>query len=151
MDRHNHLAATALALTFLGLAACPAPALRAQEGSNKKVAFKCSGTQGKPGRVVKGPDEVKPPKILSKGDQAKLYQVISEKATAGKLVFEVLISEIGAIECVQLVENANQKPEVVDAFIQSIKQCRYEPPLDKEGKVVACHWMITANLAPEGQ
>ncbi len=125
--------------------------MRAQDGTNKNVAFKCTGTQDKPGRVIKNPDDVKPPKILSKGDPAKLYQVISEKATAGKLVFEVLIDETGAIECVQLVENSNQKPEVVDAFLQNIKQCRYEPPLDRKGKVVACHWLITANLAPEGQ
>ena len=151
MRRHNPLAAAALAITVLVLFAGPGTAAQGQDGASKGVVFRCTGVQNKPGRVVKNPDDVKPPKIVSKGDQAKLYEVIGEKAKAGKLVFEVLIDETGAIECVQLVENANQKPEVVDAFIQNIRQCRYEPPQDKEGKAVACHWLITANLTPEGQ
>ena len=151
MNLINRVAAAALALGTLGLAAGYGTAVLAQDATIKSVAFKCTGTRNNPGRVIKDPDDMKPPKILSKGDPAKLYQVISEKAAVGKLVFEVLIDETGAIECVQLVENANQKPEVVDAFIQNIKQCRYEPPQDKGGKVVACHWLITANLAPEGQ
>ena len=151
MNLFNRVAAAALALATLGLAAGYGTAALAQDATIKSVAFKCTGTRNKPGRVIKNPDDVKPPKIVSKGDQAKLYEVIGEKAKAGKLVFEVLIDETGAIECVQLVENSNQKPEVVDAFIQNIRQCRYEPPQDKEGKIVACHWIITANLTPEGQ
>jgi hypothetical protein len=99
------------------------------------------------GRVIKEPDEVVPPRILKRPDLSKLNnEPIFKKICNHRLVYEVLINEVGRVECVETLDSGCNAGEVAEHFANAIKSgYEFMPPRDSTGRVVACYWISTIN------
>jgi hypothetical protein len=106
---------------------------------------KCPQGAALQGRTILTQDAIKPFKLL-KHETPDLQEMIRAECSPGRLVFELLVNEVGDVECIEALNVSICSNEVATQYEKAMKGWKYEPPVDKAGQAVACYAIVTIYL-----
>jgi len=74
------------------------------------------------------------------------FKVTCPRGVHGLMVYELLVDETGAVECVELLKCDHENCPIAAELRDVLKRWRFTPVKDERGQPAAFYWIVAMNI-----